>query len=84
MRASLMRPTPNLPRLSTAPAIQLWFAVLLPPPQMIFLDVGVSAGYGSGMKTTRGEYLTIGPIQLVMATTLAGVGIRIYLAFTGG
>lgn len=48
------------------------------------LDVEMATGYGSGMKRTLGEYLTIGLMLLVMATTLAGMGIRIYLAFTGG
>src|SRR5437660_12050615 len=32
MRASLMRPTPWLPTVSTAPAIHIWLAVPLPPP----------------------------------------------------
>ncbi len=48
------------------------------------LDVEVTTGYGSIMKRTLGEYLTIGLILLVMCTTLAGMGIRIYLAVTGG
>ncbi len=36
------------------------------------------------VKRTLGEYLMLGLMALLMCTTLAGMGIRIYLAFTGG
>lgn len=48
------------------------------------LDVEMATGYLSGMKRTLGDYLTIGLILLVMCTTLAGMGIRIYMAVTRG
>lgn len=48
------------------------------------LDVESATGYGSIMKRTLGDYLTIGLILLVMCTTLVGMGIRIYLAMSGG
>lgn len=47
------------------------------------LDVEVTTGYVSIMKRTLGDYLTISLILLVMCTTLAGFGIRIFMAFTG-
>lgn len=47
-------------------------------------DVEMATGYVSGMKRTLGDYLLIGLLLLVMCTTLAGMGIRIYLAVTGG
>jgi len=36
------------------------------------------------MKRPVGEYLLLGLMLLVMATTLAGMGIRIYVAVFGG
>lgn len=47
------------------------------------LDADIPTGYVPSIKRTLGDYLLIGLIVLIMCTTAAGIGIRVYQAFGG-
>lgn len=47
------------------------------------IDADHLNSYVSSMKRTLGDYVLIGLLVLIMCTTAAGIGIRVYQAFGG-